>query len=453
MRSFDVVVIGAGPAGEVAAGRLAEQGLRSRSSRIGSSAASARSGPVCRRRPCCARTRRWPRPSAIPGAAEAVTGKLDVAAVLARRDEIIHELDDDAAAAVARGARDRADPRPRAAGRRAPGRPSTTRRSRPSAPSSSPPARCRRCRRSPGWTDRRRVDEPRRDDGEDVPGRGWSSSAAAWSASRWRRRSRRSAAGHAGRGRTAADPRRGGPFACIELTAALRDARGGRSGRPEGRGDRAGGDGTVTVETTDGGAVVADEVLVALGAAEHQRSRRRGRRPRAAASRSTSTPTSASPGMTGCTRSATSTARRCSRTWASTRRGSPPTTGSAATRALPRRRRPALAARDLRRAAGRGRRPHDGVREKAGLIVDTFTASTSGTPAASFYGRNAPGTTQWIVDRDRRIVVGCTITGAEIADFLHAATIAIVGEVPLERLKHAIPSFPTRSEIWLQLEP
>ena len=56
-----------------------------------------------------------------------------------------------------------------------------------------------------------------------------------------------------------------------------------------------------------------------------------------------------------------------------------------------------------------------------------------------------------MVDRERRIVVGCTITGSEVADFLHAATIAIVGEVPLERLRHAVPAFPTRSEIWLQL--
>jgi dihydrolipoamide dehydrogenase len=89
--------------------------------------------------------------------------------------------------------------------------------------------------------------------------------------------------------------------------------------------------------------------------------------------------------------------------------------------------------------------------EKAGLIVDTYETSTSGNAGGSFYGRNAPGTTRWIVDRERRIVVGCTITGAEVADFLHAATIAIVGEVPLERLRHAIPSFPTRSEVWLQL--
>ena len=89
--------------------------------------------------------------------------------------------------------------------------------------------------------------------------------------------------------------------------------------------------------------------------------------------------------------------------------------------------------------------------EEAGLIFDIVETETSGNAGGSFYGRNAPGTTRWIVDRERRIVVGCTITGAEIADFLHAATIAIVGEVPVERLKHAVPSFPTRSEIWLKL--
>jgi pyruvate/2-oxoglutarate dehydrogenase complex dihydrolipoamide dehydrogenase (E3) component len=89
--------------------------------------------------------------------------------------------------------------------------------------------------------------------------------------------------------------------------------------------------------------------------------------------------------------------------------------------------------------------------ERAGLVVDVYDTSTSGNAGGSFYGRGAPGTTRWIVDRERRIVVGCTITGAEIADFLHAATIAIVGEVPLERLRHAVPPFPTRSENWLQL--
>jgi pyruvate/2-oxoglutarate dehydrogenase complex dihydrolipoamide dehydrogenase (E3) component len=87
----------------------------------------------------------------------------------------------------------------------------------------------------------------------------------------------------------------------------------------------------------------------------------------------------------------------------------------------------------------------------AGLDVDVYDTETSGNAGGSFYGRNAPGTTRFLVDRERRLLVGCTITGSEVADFLHAATIAIVGEVRLERLRHAIPSFPTRSEIWLSL--
>ena len=89
--------------------------------------------------------------------------------------------------------------------------------------------------------------------------------------------------------------------------------------------------------------------------------------------------------------------------------------------------------------------------KEAGLEIEIVETETSGNAGGSYYGRNAPGTTRWIVDRERRIVVGCTITGAEVADFLHAATIAIVGEVPVERLRHAVPSFPTRSEIWLKL--
>ena len=87
----------------------------------------------------------------------------------------------------------------------------------------------------------------------------------------------------------------------------------------------------------------------------------------------------------------------------------------------------------------------------AGLNVDVVETSTSGNAGGSFYGRNATGTARLLIDRDRRIVVGATITGAEIAEMLHPATIAIVGEVPLERLRHAVPCFPTRSEIWLQL--
>ena len=87
----------------------------------------------------------------------------------------------------------------------------------------------------------------------------------------------------------------------------------------------------------------------------------------------------------------------------------------------------------------------------AGLNVRAVDVPTQGTAGASFYGREAAGTARLVVDEDRSVIVGATFTGPEVAEFLHAATIAVVGGVPLERLKHAVPSFPTRSEVWLYL--
>jgi dihydrolipoamide dehydrogenase len=55
-----------------------------------------------------------------------------------------------------------------------------------------------------------------------------------------------------------------------------------------------------------------------------------------------------------------------------------------------------------------------------------------------------------VVDAEREVLVGVTFVGPEVADFLQAATIAIVAEVPLRRLAHAIAPFPTRSELWLK---
>ena len=89
--------------------------------------------------------------------------------------------------------------------------------------------------------------------------------------------------------------------------------------------------------------------------------------------------------------------------------------------------------------------------QSEGLNVRAVDATTSGNAGGSFYGKDAPGTTRLVIDEDRGLIVGATFTGAEVADFLHAATIAVVGEVPLEKLVHAVPSFPTRSEVWLQL--
>jgi pyruvate/2-oxoglutarate dehydrogenase complex dihydrolipoamide dehydrogenase (E3) component len=89
--------------------------------------------------------------------------------------------------------------------------------------------------------------------------------------------------------------------------------------------------------------------------------------------------------------------------------------------------------------------------EEAGIDARAVDLQTSGTAGASFHGRDTPGTSRLVVDEDRRVVVGATFVGPETAEWVHAATIAVVGEVPLERLWHAVPSFPTRSEVWLKL--
>jgi len=89
--------------------------------------------------------------------------------------------------------------------------------------------------------------------------------------------------------------------------------------------------------------------------------------------------------------------------------------------------------------------------EQAGLNVRAVDAGTSGNAGGSFYGRNAAGSARIVIDEDRGVIVGATFTGFETHEMLHAATIAIVAEVPLDRLWHAIPCFPTRSELWLRL--
>src|SRR5579884_242774 len=89
--------------------------------------------------------------------------------------------------------------------------------------------------------------------------------------------------------------------------------------------------------------------------------------------------------------------------------------------------------------------------QEAGLQVRAVDVETSGTAGASFYGRDAPGTSRLVVDERRRVLVGATFCGVDVAEWLHAATIAIVAAVPIDTLWHAVPSFPTRSEVWLRL--
>jgi pyruvate/2-oxoglutarate dehydrogenase complex dihydrolipoamide dehydrogenase (E3) component len=89
--------------------------------------------------------------------------------------------------------------------------------------------------------------------------------------------------------------------------------------------------------------------------------------------------------------------------------------------------------------------------QEAGIRVRIADADPGATAGASFVGRGVPAHARLVIDEDRDVVVGATFTGAEIEPLLHAATVAVVAEVPLALLRHAVPCFPTRSEVWLGL--
>jgi pyruvate/2-oxoglutarate dehydrogenase complex dihydrolipoamide dehydrogenase (E3) component len=88
---------------------------------------------------------------------------------------------------------------------------------------------------------------------------------------------------------------------------------------------------------------------------------------------------------------------------------------------------------------------------EAGLPVRAADAETGANAGGSFVGKGVPGMTRVVVDTERDVLVGATITGADVSEMLHAFTIAVVGEVPVPRLAHCTPCFPTRSEVWLKL--
>jgi dihydrolipoamide dehydrogenase len=85
-----------------------------------------------------------------------------------------------------------------------------------------------------------------------------------------------------------------------------------------------------------------------------------------------------------------------------------------------------------------------------GIAAEAIDIPTEGPAGARFHGRGAGGTTRFVVDLDRDVLVGATFVGPDVAEFLQAATIALVAEVPLSTLAHAIAPFPTRSELWLK---
>jgi len=448
---YDVVVIGAGPAGEVLAGRLATAGLEVaivEDRLVGGECsywACMPSKALLRPAEALAEVRR------VPGAAEAVTGALDAQAALDRRDEVVHKLSDDAqlpwledqGITLVRGhgrltsertvAVDGVVLEARTAVVVATG----------SAPAIPP---VRGLREAEPWTNReitvaRHVPERLTILGGGVVG---CEMAQAWST--------------LGAQVTLVEPGdqllgKEEPFAAEQVAAGLKElgvdlrmgAKAASVERPEPAGE-------VTLVLDDGARIVADELLAATG-----------RRPLTddlgletvglepgtyletdeqlrSTSRAWLFVVGDANGRALLTHMGKHQARIASDTILGRParlyergdgRQSPRVTFTS----------PQVAAVGLTLEAAR----------QAGLPVRTVDVGTSANAGGSFWGRNATGTARIVVDTEREVIVGATITGAEVQDFLHAATIAVVGEVPLADLWHSIAAFPTRSELWLKL--
>ncbi|HZB06235.1 MAG TPA: NAD(P)/FAD-dependent oxidoreductase [Thermoleophilaceae bacterium] len=450
-REFDVVVLGSGPAGEVCAGRLGEAGLEVaavESHLLGGECsfyACMPSKALLRPGELLAEVRR------IPGVREAVRGDLDAGAVLARRDEIIHDLDDSnqvpwleqRGVTVVRG----------------PGRIDGARRVRVgedtlvarkavvvatgTAPLIPP---IDGLREAEPWTNREATTAKEVPDRLAILGGGVVAVEMAQAYS---------SLGSQVTVIERADRliAREEPFASEHVLEALRengvDVRLGTSATAV----RA-GNGEVTLELDDGGPVRADQLLVAIGRRHNTDDLGLdtiGLEPGKPIHVDDSMRTEAADwlfaigdvnGRALLTHMGKYQARIAADVILGHGGACLPTTADGS-------RSPRVIFTD----------PHvaavgytlDAAKQD-GLSVRAVDVSTQGNAGASFYGRDdARGNTRLVVDDDRGVIVGATFTGPEVAEFLHAATIAVVGEVPLTRLFHAVPAFPTRSEVWLYL--
>jgi dihydrolipoamide dehydrogenase len=88
--------------------------------------------------------------------------------------------------------------------------------------------------------------------------------------------------------------------------------------------------------------------------------------------------------------------------------------------------------------------------EKSGRRIRVVDYDLSWVAGASAHADDYRGRARAVIDEDRRVLLGVTFVGPDVAEMIHAATVAIVGEVPLSRLWHAVPAYPTVNEVWLR---